>query len=132
MRDWIANGLLLLGVALLITGLVLFSLVLANTEFLYHPLGICTGTRKMIEECRSYNFWSGSGSDISEITLAFAVLSIAIGGYRKVNCHHYRCWRIGRFHAGHYVVCHKHHPEVPDDGKITQEHINDAHTAATC
>lgn len=69
---------------------------------------------------KGYAFWSGPGSDIGELAIIATILGVA----RKVQCHQTRCWRIGRFRHGHLVLCHKHHPLVPDDGKVTAEHID--------
>jgi hypothetical protein len=66
-----------------------------------------------------YLFWSGIGSDISEI----AILGAVIGIYRRHNCHIKGCARIGK-HAVDgtpYVVCAKHHPDVPD--RVTEAHL---------
>ncbi len=54
----------------------------------------------------------------------FGLLGGLITAYRKINCHRSGCWRIGRFPHGHFHLCHVHHPKVPDDGKITAEHIS--------
>lgn len=51
-------------------------------------------------------------------------LGIVIAGYRMINCHQTGCKRFGRFHHGHYRLCAKHHPLVPDDGQITTKHIS--------
>ena len=52
-----------------------------------------------------YLFWSGFGSDLSELTgLGIFVYMF----WRKHNCHEPGCWRIGRFTAGQTVVCHRH------------------------
>lgn len=60
-----------------------------------------------------YQFWSGIGSDISEITL----LGFALAFWRQHNCHVHRCWRL-QWHAhpdhGH-PVCKKHHPSDPKE-----------------
>lgn len=49
---------------------------------------------------------------------------IGIGGVvSTLICHRSGCWRRGRFRYGHYRLCHVHHPHVPNDGKITDEHI---------
>lgn len=70
----------------------------------------------------TYQFWSGVGSDLGELTLIGAM----IVAYRKIECHRSGCHRIGRFTHGHLKLCHRHHPFVPDDGKITGEHIANA------
>lgn len=66
-----------------------------------------------------YGFWSGIGSDIGE----FAILGVL---WKKLNCHAKGCYRIGlhRVSDGHFVVCRKHHPEVPNSG-ATVEHIHE-------
>ena len=49
---------------------------------------------------------------------------IGIGGVvSMLFCHHKGCFRRGRFRYGHYRLCHVHHPHVPSDGKITDEHV---------
>jgi hypothetical protein len=70
-----------------------------------------------------YGFWSGVGSDISEITL-FGILWTIL---RKHNCEVKKCPRIGRHAtaAGH-KVCRKHHP----DDKLTVEAVKIAHEEA--
>jgi hypothetical protein len=57
-----------------------------------------------------YLFWSGIGSDLSEIALIGALIGI----YRKHQCHIDRCWRLARHPTGNgIVVCAKHHPQGP-------------------
>jgi hypothetical protein len=49
---------------------------------------------------------------------------IGIGGVvSMLFCHRAGCWRRGRFRHGQYRLCHVHHPDVPSDGKITDERI---------
>ena len=55
-----------------------------------------------------YGFWSGFGSDLSEVTGLFAVAYIF---WRKHNCHAKGCWRIGRHQVGDAVVCRRHRSE---------------------
>jgi hypothetical protein len=59
------------------------------------------------------------------IGLLLAVVGlIGIGGVLShLICHHHHCFRRGRFRHGQYRLCHVHHPFVPSDGKITDEHI---------
>lgn len=73
-----------------------------------HWLAVHTGT--VNESGPYYGFWSGFGSDLGEAALFGAV----VGMFRKHNCHQRWCWRIGRHQAGEYIVCRKHHPELPD------------------
>lgn len=62
---------------------------------------------------RGYNFPSGFGGDITEVTLlaGFFVL------YRRHNCQVSGCWRLAwhpsEAHGGH-IVCRKHHPHTSD------------------
>jgi hypothetical protein len=49
---------------------------------------------------------------------------VGIGGIvANLVCHRSGCFRWGRFRHGHYRLCHVHHPSVPSDGRITEEHI---------
>ena len=56
-----------------------------------------------------YGFWSGVGSDLAEVTLVGAMLTLV----RKYNCHVKWCWRVGRHpvEGTTYTVCRRHHPE---------------------
>jgi hypothetical protein len=68
-----------------------------------HPLG---GT--------GYQFWSGIGSDIGEITLIGALIAI----WSKHNCHIHRCWRLSWHPSekyGGHVVCRHHHEDSGTD-----------------
>lgn len=55
-----------------------------------------------------YGFWSGVGSDVSEV----AIIGGLAGMLRKHNCHVHRCWRLGRHPVAGtgYHVCRRHHP----------------------
>jgi nitrite reductase/ring-hydroxylating ferredoxin subunit len=78
------------------------------------------GSHAQVAACRSYNFWSGIGSDITE----FAVLGWLYAFLRKHNCHAKGCPRIGRHAVSgtDYVVCRKHHPDdSPTAGQIRLE-----------
>lgn len=59
-----------------------------------------------------YGFWSGFGSDISELGLLFGL----VGLLRKSNCEVRPCWRLGRHpwvdpttNLSHRL-CRRHHP----------------------
>jgi hypothetical protein len=84
---------------------------------IWHPL---TG--------KGYQFWSGIGSDLSELTL----LGIAVGGWRRINCHAPRCFRFGQHPTadGYHRLCRKHHPDLPDH-RLTLTEIERRHRAAT-
>lgn len=57
---------------------------------------------------RWYAWWSGAGSDISELAIVGAVL----GAYRRHNCHRARCWRIGRHTVDGTPWCNRHHQDA--------------------
>lgn len=75
---------------------------------------------------RAYDFWSGFGSDIGEITLVAGVAAY----WRKHNCHQHRCWRLSRHPVGDgtFVVCRRHHPDIQGK-KTTAADIAAAHEA---
>lgn len=53
-----------------------------------------------------YEWWSGAGSDLGELTL----LGIAIGAYKHINCEEPGCWRRGHRHPDHgRPVCRRHY-----------------------
>jgi hypothetical protein len=58
---------------------------------------------------RGYQFWSGIGSDVGEVTL----LGLVLVWWRNHDCHVHRCWRL-QWHPhpvhGH-PVCKHHHPD---------------------
>jgi len=83
--------------------------------WLWHPLGVCP-RGPTYEQCLGYNAWSGILSDLSEITLLIAVVSLFVGFYRHTNCNAPRCLRIGRHQTadGLHHLCRKHHPDLPD------------------
>jgi hypothetical protein len=105
-------------------------LIFASSFFtqLLHPLGTCTGTAGQITGCRGYNFWSGIGSDLQEITL----LTGAVIVYWHHSCHVGWCLWPGRHpvEGTGYKTCRKHHPTINHEGPTTAEHIRLAHLAA--
>ena len=54
-------------------------------SFFHHVL---TWTGTFNESGGWYGFWSGFAG-------GFGILTILVVGYRKINCHTQRCWRIG-------------------------------------
>lgn len=97
-------------------------LVALLPDWLFHPLGLCPrGPDYMV--CRGYNFWSGIGSDLSEITLA---IGLGVWLY-KHNCHVQRCWRLS-WHpdplSGH-PMCKKHHPHHPDHPLLQKDWVEE-------
>ena len=66
----------------------------------------------------AYLFWSGFGSDLSEIA---GLGTIAWIFYRHHNCHVRGCWRIGRLPLEGYVVCGRHHPRgAPEPAQLKE------------
>jgi hypothetical protein len=64
------------------------------------------------------------------LTLAVLVSAFATA-YKHIECHQSGCHRLGRFPHGHLKLCARHHPLVPDDGKITSEQIDAVTQAKT-
>ena len=58
---------------------------------------------------KGYQFWSGIGSDIGEVTL----IGLVMVWWRHHNCHVYRSWRLSWHpHPDHgRPVCRHHHPD---------------------
>lgn len=90
-------------------------------EPLLHWLGVHTGS--VNESGPWYGFWSGFGSDLSEIAIIGGLVSIV----RQHNCEVRWCPRLGRHRtaAGHRV-CRKHHP----DDHLTAGQVAAAHNEA--
>ena len=90
--------------------------------WLWHPLGNCPGTYAEHIRCLSYNAWSGSFSDLGEITLVASALSLLILVWHHLNCGAPGCYRIGKHHytdkdGKRHSLCHVHdiddHPKGP-------------------
>lgn len=82
-------------------------------RWLEHVLGIDNGSGAW------YLWWSGAGSDLGEITIVGALVTV----YRRNNCEVQKCWRLGRHKVegtGH-MVCRRHNPEGP----VTAEHVRE-------
>src|SRR5580698_7102502 len=95
--------------------------------YLQHWVSYWTGSANIPGIVHNYNFWSGFGSDISEIALVIAVFTGVIHAYRARNCEVTRCWRIGRHKtAANHRVCRKHHP----DDSLSAQDVLEAHQNA--
>lgn len=72
-----------------------------------------------------YAFWSGFFGDVG--ILGACVIWPYIY-WKKHNCHVSRCiwWAKFPVDGTPYAVCKRHHPDVPN-GKVTHQHILDAH-----
>lgn len=75
---------------------------------LQHWLAVHTGSVNMPGSPPNYDFWSGAGSDLTEVTLLGAVA----GWWHKVNCHQEGCWRIGRHLVDGTPYCNTHHQQA--------------------
>ena len=109
--------------------------------WLWHPLGQCTPASSNhviavheVVRCKSYNAWSGSFSDISEVTLIFTAITSAVAAWRiykaHVECHVEGCSKHGYpVHGTPYRACHEHHPAAEHEvgEAITPDHIATAH-----
>lgn len=73
-------------------------------HWLSHHLGMDNGSGGY------YLWWSGAGSDLSEV----ALLGAAAGMLHQWNCHERGCWRVGRMvtveeNGHHFRRCRRHH-----------------------
>lgn len=116
--------LLALGGVLLVAAFFAFEV----PGWFWHPLGtqVCRAqyhTAAQVRDCLGYNYHSGIGSDLSEITLVVGLIIFL----RRHNCHARGCWRIGKFRVDGtpYMVCARHHKLVPTGGP-TRGDIEDA------
>ncbi len=88
-------------------------------HWLLHVLGVTP-----LQPSYWYNWWSGAGSDIGELAIAGALVSV----YRKHNCGVRWCWRVGRHDFADpstgltHVLCRRHHPAHPGR-PVTAAHI---------
>ena len=70
-----------------------------------------------------YGFFSGFGSDLSEVAILGGLATVV----RKNNCEVRGCLRLGRHQtAANHHVCRRHHP----DDHLTHQDVLDAHAAA--
>jgi hypothetical protein len=93
-------------------------IVLAIAVMYYHQwqhwLSHGTGSYDTPGVAHHYNFFSGSGSDISELTIAASLASSTVILWRAHTCHRYWwCWRHGNYNLDGtpYKLCSKHHPD---------------------
>src|ERR1017187_9603650 len=76
-------------VAILMTVAVVMLLVL-NWRFLVVHLSQELGISN--SSSRAYSWWSGAGSDVTELAILFSLVHV----FRHTNCHVKRCWRFGK------------------------------------
>ena len=111
MRRW----LLYVAIGLVIVGAVVFALTLILPSWFWHPLGYCVGSKVAVRDCYGYNSWSGSFSDIGEVTLIGGMVTVVYQTWRHVNCADPKCRRIGKYKTadGLHRYCGPHHPDKP-------------------
>jgi hypothetical protein len=90
--------------------------VIGLLVFRYHPtqhwLAFMTGSENTSGAPPNYNFWSGFGSDLGEVTILVGMYAV----YKKHNCGVKWCWRFSR-HAWTddkgltHMLCRRHHPD---------------------
>lgn len=56
------------------------------------------------------------------VTLGSLLAGLATA-YHHIECHKDGCHKLGRFRHGHLKLCARHHPLIPEDGKVDAEHI---------
>jgi hypothetical protein len=59
-----------------------------------------------------------------ELATVITLIGFVVGVYSHLECHVSGCHKLGRFVHGQYKLCHVHHPNVPNDGKIAQEQLD--------
>lgn len=114
-----------LGALLIAVGLVAFGLAhLPAWWWPGHALGVCTGTREQIVQCKGYNLFSGQLSDVSELSVLVGMVTFAAGAWFKHNCHVPGCWRIAWHpHPQHaHPVCRRHHPHSDPGHEVWDVH----------
>lgn len=77
-----------------------------------HWLAVHTGSSNTAGAPANYNFWSGFGSDVQELTM----LGLVAGMWHHVNCHQASCWRIGRHKVDGTPFCNRHHEAARKSG----------------
>ncbi len=71
------------------------------------------------------------GDSYLELLTLAVLVSAFVTAYHHIECHQDGCHRLGRFTYGHLKLCARHHPLVPNDGKITAEQIDSVTKAKT-
>lgn len=98
-------------------------------HMIQHWLAYQTGSEDMPGVPPHYNFWSGFGSDLEEITIVAGIVAV----FKKHNCQIGWCWRIGHHRIKdpdtgiEYMLCRAHHPDHPGRSPVTPEAITAIH-----
>jgi hypothetical protein len=64
------------------------------------------------------------GDSYLELLTLAVLVSAFVTAYRHIECHQEGCHRLGRFRHGHLKLCARHHPLVPNDGRISAKEID--------
>jgi len=95
---------------------------------IWHWILHFTGTLPLVPNA-TYNFWSGFGSDIGEVAIISALITIV----RHQNCGVKGCYRFGRheyeMNGVKHKLCRTHHPGIDEKHRMTSEEVT-AHYAA--
>ena len=105
------GALTILGV---IAGIVAVALFFATVRhWVGSHTGVSAGSNPVF-----YNFWSGFGSDLGEVTLVVGVAAL----YKRYKCQ--TCWRLAhhQIDGTHYRVCH-HHWTDAEEKKLSARHL---------
>jgi hypothetical protein len=86
-----------------------------------------------------YQFWSGIGSDIGELSIVISIIVAALTIRRFLHshfpCHSDSCKKLGFHHVlgTPYRTCWHHHPVLSsyEEGTVPLAHIQQAHAQAT-
>lgn len=90
-------------------------------HIIQHWIAYMTGSQNTSGSPPNYNFWSGFGSDIAEVTIIIGLISV----YKKHNCHLRWCWRLAHHKLAdpvtgiEYMLCRSHHPDHPGKRPVT-------------
>lgn len=112
--------------------LVVFVLVWVLPDFIYHPIGYCSGPAIQVRDCRGYGFWSGiAGSFLTSLLTGSGMWTAAFMFWWHTRCDTPGCLRHGRYKTadGHHRQCRVCHPDLPDT-KPTKAQIHALHHAA--
>lgn len=110
---------LLFAAAIVVLGLLIF-----RYHATQHWLAYMTGSENTSGAPPNYNFWSGFGSDLGEVTIVVGLWAV----YKKHNCGAKYCWRLSKHDWEDekgivHHLCRKHHP-LHSGTPITAEEID--------
>jgi hypothetical protein len=82
-----------------------------------------------------YNFWSGFGSDLGEVTLVAAIVVPSVALVRKHNCGVKGCWRLGHHEYEmdgiKHTLCRVHHPYPSTTNAVTAQQVQEHYQKGT-